>query len=254
MKQGSIAILAIVLGIVVLGSSPVFALTMTVDGAVSDWGITVADNNGSSWTPTAGIFYSAGEDQFNDNSNSGQVFPGYGGQRYDAEGLYATYDADFLYLLVVTGLRPEGWKWKPGDIAIAFDNDITQAEFGVETTGGNAGGLYNNITWGHGLSNWSGVSDPTEIVSGHLLGGNDLVYQQVSEQHYVIETKIDLSLFGDYWQEGKNFKAHWTMTCGNDAVDIDPVPITTVPEPSMLLLIGLGLVGIAGVSRKHLKK
>jgi hypothetical protein len=42
---------------------------------------------------------------------------------------------------------------------------------------------------------------------------------------------------------------HWAMTCANDVIEGDPVP-----EPSTLLLLGAGLLGLVAFGRKHLKK
>lgn len=39
---------------------------------------------------------------------------------------------------------------------------------------------------------------------------------------------------------------HWTMQCGNDVIEGK----AKVPEPASMLLVGLGLLGVAGISRK----
>jgi hypothetical protein len=43
---------------------------------------------------------------------------------------------------------------------------------------------------------------------------------------------------------------HWDMKCGNDVVE-GRVP--AVPEPTTILLLGLGLMGLAGVRRKFIR-
>lgn len=40
---------------------------------------------------------------------------------------------------------------------------------------------------------------------------------------------------------------HWTMKCGNDVVEGQ---VSSVPEPATMLLVGLGLMGLAGMRRK----
>ena len=59
--------------------------------------------------------------------------------------------------------------------------------------------------------------------------------------------------------EAESLGLHWGMSCGNDVIEgafeHGYVPDSgTVPEPSTVFLLGLGLIGVLGVGRKHLKK
>ena len=56
---------------------------------------------------------------------------------------------------------------------------------------------------------------------------------------------FDLSASGiDF---GSDVTFHWTMTCANDVIE---GKISEVPEPGTMLLLGIGLIGLTGISRR----
>lgn len=248
----------------------------TIDGSLADWGVRPGLYGSSQWIPSqAGIHYNF-DDQ---NPLYSYVGPGYGGQSYDVEAIYATWDAQNLYYAVVTGLPQSGLNYKPG--AIAFDFGIDDVypygdsyEYGIETVGNGrtAGALYSVATWGQGLSSWDGyhilgyVSAPANILaingSTPLATGNmsyTLGFEYINGtktyypgSHYVIEGSIPLTGFGDDW--GEAFRIHHTQTCGNNALNLDIPAIPAIPEPASLSLLGLGMLGLLGLGRKKTHK
>jgi hypothetical protein len=67
-----------------------------------------------------------------------------------------------------------------------------------------------------------------------------------NETHYGVS--FDLSGLN---LENQEFWAHFTMECGNDNLMGHAAP---VPEPATMLLLGTGLIGLAGISRRKMKK
>ena len=126
---------------------------------------------------------------------------------------------------------------------------------------GDNAGLYKDVTWNNGGEIGFNSSNPFAMKSGTEVAG--LLDVQVGSADegdglsYYRTFSIDLAVLN---AEGitdlTNVDVHWTMTCGNDAVDghfdYRPTsPGSTVPEPSSLVLFSLGLLGILRLRAKQ---
>jgi hypothetical protein len=137
------SIVAGTLAVLALGG-PAFAGPI-VDGHVADWGIAVADGNGSNFSSPAvagtslgSTFFFAREDQNDFAGDSGYLGPNHGGQNYDVEFMGVAIDSTRLYVLVASGQRPDNGfrRFSPGDLRIVADDGHV---YGIEI-GGGAGG------------------------------------------------------------------------------------------------------------------
>lgn len=275
-----------------LSTAPAGAATLTVDGNLSDWGITVGDNNTSNFSNLAGnigLLASFVEDQNDNAGDSGYVGPNQGGQNYDAEFLGMAMQGSTLYIAIVTGQRPDNGltRFGPGDIHLTIDG----VEYGIEVGGGNgavvtegaAGATYNlnSNGWttsvgttsalqtaGSVWTNTDWIADPIapqtdvqmQINGGSTqVGTADYVYtaNSVTSQHAIIELALDISnLLGE---DGEGLIGiYWSPSCGNDVVQalhLASIPTTEVPEPGTALVWLLGVGAMAGVRyRKKLAR
>jgi hypothetical protein len=247
------------------------AASISIDGNLADWGLH-RNGNSADWRPNSSL---VADSQYTVEDQTGysgtRLFPGYGGQAYDAEAFYITMDSTNLYLALVTGLSPNTPNdpahnsYGPGDFAIDFGRDGT-FEFGVETTGSQAGSLFRVSEWEYGVwdtnSNYNpGNPDsrhPTSIKTGSVVSSlGQLIYNSnpfknmgvyTNDNHYAIEASIPLIAFSGF--SGK-FDVHWTMNCANDAISVDPELRGTVPEPNSVLLLTAGILGLLIIGRNH---
>jgi len=247
------------------------ASAIVVDGNIDEW-----LSNKATWAPVNSGIHAAIDDKTGGLNT--YLNPGYGGQAYDAEALYATIQGDKLFIALATGHNPltptSGNSYGAGDFAIDFGkngsyelginfrnpNGVSTADkFGVN------GGIYQVSAWYYGLWQAPGVynpgqpmlSDPTSIKAGTQVGQADFAYSTLpktgygtyaNDGHYFYEMSLDLGMLYRNGWDGSAFNIHWAENCANDTILVDPD--RNVPEPGSMALFGVAMFSLLGMRRR----
>ena len=259
--------------LLIISASAVQAIS--IDGDLNDW-IGAPAGTDADWSNTLRDSTRFVEE----DQNSNYLNPGYGGQDYDVEAIYADRNANILDMAIVTGRAPGASGWAGGDISFNFNyaGGTTSFEYGIVTQNHDGmlkGQVYAVSEWNYGIWTAPAVHNttdsstfksehPVDIKTGTLLGTVDLIYTEllfdgVSPEkigdffgdHYVIEATLDLNMLalGDAFDDP--FRIHWAPNCNNDYLQLDiPEESTSVPEPTSILLMLAGVVGLLGSRRR----
>lgn len=223
------------------------------------------------------LWQQQGWTQFADDDgvySRGYVDPGWGGQDFDAEYLYYKLDGNVLSLGLQTGfdindnkVRHRGYNYFGGDLALSFDGSADSYEYAVDfglftrdyfdlgndkveadsnNDGRDAAGLYSVTEWNNDIY-YSAESSPFAMDSGSQVDSLLTNTSGLVGDSYFRAVSFDLAALN----LGSEFvlDAHWTMSCGNDAID-GQVAVATVPEPATLPLMALGFLGLIVLRRR----
>jgi len=198
--------------------------------------------------------------RFSEDQNTNYLDPGYGGQPYDVEYLGLSVADGKLYFGLQTGVNLISpaitGNNQPGDLAFDIGNDGSW-DYGLRIWESSAS-LLDASDWLDVRYPQHDISNPWRVDSGVASGNMGVDF------NFLKRTGTDGFGNGTFWIEGyidiaalglssfdTAIASNFTMYCGNDN---GKAVVAPVPEPATMLLLGTGLIGIAGFGRKRFKK
>ncbi len=221
------------------------------------------------WTPTRGSMI---HEDWRTDGDSQAPDPGpryYLSEVFDLEALYLDINkrTNEIVYSIVTSMPPTGFNqvpWYPGYVFRAGDIrfNIGSNMYVVGTFGATFGNLYYNPTmiYTDGHRGFGSRGNPILAPGSTAMAAPEMTfsyeeYLREDGSHllengyytYIMEGRISLStLGGDVNAAGMTLG----MSCNND---LATVTTTAIPEPGTLTLIGFGLAGLYGATRKRKK-
>lgn len=263
-------------GVLALGAMIGFgssAGAITTDGNWNDWFTYGGNVNFNTWNENAVTLANLNIRTQNDEEGP---TPGGGGQNYDIEQIFYMYDdldpnalsGGTLCVGLVTGFPPQGRdsdNLYAGDMFFDFGNTggydlavaVSTSIVNADVPGGVDNDYFGNNYFNDGSPNWV-VRDPHPFASETPWRVNrnpaieNMLTSNVAWGHFGVHYFLEICLNVDGGLEDiltnpqGGLGLHWTMECGNDAIDVhDDEPFLPVPEPSTIALLGMGMLGVA---------
>jgi len=244
-------------------ATPAFA-AYTIDGDISDWGATPFTN----WASGGTSDYLEEDDV---NFAPSDPFQ----ERWDIEAMYFDDDADYLYFAVVSS-NAYSSHWARETLGFDLDGDGFY-EYGAAIANTPVGGttqkgfysvnywdtyrgvpysIMNHGTMGPGQATQIGTYDLANANAGEIEldeAGNALNPRTT----YILEGRISRLLFGDI-PCGTDIRLHFArVTCVKDYMILKGTcdgACDVIPEPTTMLLLGSGLLGLGGMRLRRKRK